>query len=192
MSSVALPEIAPALAPPEARGRSRSDVALLVATRSEGVLDALRFTDLPELLRAGDLLVVNTSATLPAALPARLDGADVRLHLSVPLAADRWVVEVRTAELGPVRPGPVGVRLELPEGARAQLVAPYRGSDRLREAHVHLPGGADAYLSRHGEPIRYVAHAPRRPLWSYETVFAREPGSARRCRARSGPSRTSS
>ena len=178
MSAPAFAEIAPALAPPEALGRSRSDVALLVARRSEDVLDTMRFTDLPDLLRPGDLLVVNTSATLPSALPARLDGADVRLHLSTPLGADRWTVEVRTAGLAPMRPGPLGVALELPDGGRAELVAPYLGSDRLREARLELPGGADAYLAHHGEPIRYVAHAPHWPLSSYTTIFSREPGSA--------------
>jgi S-adenosylmethionine:tRNA ribosyltransferase-isomerase len=178
MSALALAEIAPAVAPPEALGRSRADVALLVATRAGDGLAAARFTDLPRLLRPGDLLVVNTSATVPAALPAVLDGAAVRLHLSAPAGGDRWVVEVRTAELGPLRPAPVGARLELPAGGRARLLGAYRGSDRLCEARLDVPGGAGAYLAAHGEPIRYADHGPRWPLRSYQTIFAREPGSA--------------
>ena len=178
MSTLAFPAIPPAVAPPEARGRERSDVALLVATRSDGALELARFTDLPRLLRPGDLLVVNTSATLPAALPGTLDGVPVRVHLSTPLGGDRWVVELRTAELGPLRPAPVGVRVALPDGGELELVAPYLGSDRLREARLALPDGVDAYLARHGEPIRYAGHGPALPLSAYETVFARQPGSA--------------
>ena len=90
MTIAAFPEIAPATAPPETLGPA-SDVALLVATRADGEIATARFTDLPRLLRPGDLLVVNTSATLPAALPGRVDGADVVVHLSTPLDGDRWV-----------------------------------------------------------------------------------------------------
>jgi S-adenosylmethionine:tRNA ribosyltransferase-isomerase len=178
MSTLAFPEIAPALAPPEALGRRRSDVALLVATRSDGGLTSARFDELPAFLRPGDLLVVNTSATVPAALPATLDGTAVRVHLSTPLDADRWVVEVRTAELGPMRPAPVGAELALPDAGRLELLAPHLGSDRLSVARLRLPLGVDAYLSRHGGPIRYVGHGPAWPLEAYQTVFAREPGSA--------------
>jgi S-adenosylmethionine:tRNA ribosyltransferase-isomerase len=87
-------------------------------------------------------------------------------------------VELRTAELGPLRPAPVGVRVALPDGGELELVAPYLGSDRLREARLALPDGVDAYLARHGEPIRYAGHGPALPLSAYETVFARQPGSA--------------
>ena len=70
--------------PPEVRGADRADVALLVASRADGGLAHARFGELGHFLRAGDLLVVNTSATLPAALPALLDGEDLLLHLSTP------------------------------------------------------------------------------------------------------------
>jgi S-adenosylmethionine:tRNA ribosyltransferase-isomerase len=178
VSAVAFPEIAPAPAPPEELGAGRGDVALLVATRSDGRVATARFADLPDVLAPGDLLVVNTSATLPAAIPARLDGADVRVHLSTPLGEDRWVVEVRTAELARLRPAPEHGRLTLPAGAELELTGAYRDSDRLREALLRLPGGTEAYLARHGQPIRYVGDGGRWPLRSYQTVFAREPGSA--------------
>src|SRR4051812_29174104 len=55
--------------PPEARGVGRDGVRMLVAERSTGRTSHHRFTDLPALLRPGDVLVVNTSATLPAAVP---------------------------------------------------------------------------------------------------------------------------
>jgi S-adenosylmethionine:tRNA ribosyltransferase-isomerase len=171
MSTITFAEIAPATAP-------RPDVSLLVATRADGAIAQTRFAELPRLLRPGDLLVVNTSATLPAALPGTLDGAEVRVHLSTPLAADRWVVELRTAELGPLRPSPVAGDVALPGGGRLTLAGPYLGSERLREADLALPGGTAAYLDRHGTPIRYADHGAAWPLSAYQTVFAREPGSA--------------
>jgi S-adenosylmethionine:tRNA ribosyltransferase-isomerase len=178
MSVLAWPELPPAEAPAETRGLSRTDVALLVASRSDGALRSARFGDLTRFLLPGDLLVVNTSSTLPAALPARLDGDDVHVHLSTPLGPGRWVVELRAADLGRLERPPVRAQLELPDHGRLTVLAPYRGSDRLTEAEVELPGGTPAYLDRIGAPIRYKGHEGRWPLDAYQTVFALEPGSA--------------
>ncbi len=178
MSTIAFAEIAPAAAPAEVLGRSRSDVALMVATRSDGALAHLPFAELPRTLRPGDLLVVNTSATLAAALPGRLDGADVRVHLSMALRGDRWVVELRTPQLRPLRPTPAEARIDLPDGGRVEVVGAYLGSDRLLEADLRLPAKTAEYLARHGEPIRYADHGDPWPLSAYQTIFARDPGSA--------------
>ena len=56
--------------PPEARGLRRDGVRLMVSDGSLAPIDT-HFTEIGEFLRAGDLLVVNTSATVPAALDAR-------------------------------------------------------------------------------------------------------------------------
>jgi S-adenosylmethionine:tRNA ribosyltransferase-isomerase len=179
MSTIAFPDIRPACEPPEVRGRGRDDVALLVARRSQGSLELARFNELGRFLRAGDLLVVNDSATLPAALEARLAGGEaVIVHLSTPLARERWVVEVRGADLGRAeRPG-TGTRIELAAGGWLRVDGAYRGSARLLEAEVRLPGDVHAYLCRHGAPIRY-GHCPERwPLAAYQTVFAVRAGSA--------------
>lgn len=178
MSVLELPAIAPARAPAEAHGRTRADVALLVATRSEGEVRSARFAELHRFLSPGDLLVVNTSSTLPASVASRLDGADVRVHLSTPLGQGRWVVELRTADLRPLESPPVGARLALADRGRLALLAPYRASARLVEAELELPGDTSAYLARHGAPIRYTDHGPRWPLAAYQTVFARDAGSA--------------
>src|SRR5207302_10546102 len=80
-----LPEALEAHEPPEARGLARDGVRLMVATRRDGRLVHASFRDLPRFLAPGDLLVLNTSATMPAALEARrADGARVALHLSTP------------------------------------------------------------------------------------------------------------
>jgi S-adenosylmethionine:tRNA ribosyltransferase-isomerase len=163
--------------PAGVRGADRADAALLVASRADGALVHARFNELPRFLRAGDLLVVNNSATLPAALPARLDGEELTLHLSTPVDGARWVVELRTPERLPFRTARAGARLELPAGAHAELLAPYLGSGRLFVARLALGEPVEDYLRRHGEPIRY-AHSPGRwPIEAYQTVFAVEPGS---------------
>jgi S-adenosylmethionine:tRNA ribosyltransferase-isomerase len=121
---------------------------------------------------------VNTSATLPAALPARLEGRDVLLHLSTPADAGNWVVELRTAGQQPLRPPRVGAIVELPGGARAELLAPYLGSGRLSVARLSLAEPVESYLLRHGRPIRYRHSAEDLPIEAYQTVFARHAGSA--------------
>ena len=84
MRTVALPALPPAEAPAEARGLERSDVALLIARRTDGTLCSARFEDLVRFLLPGDLLVVNTSATLAAAVRARWGQPKVTVVASEP------------------------------------------------------------------------------------------------------------
>ena len=166
--------------PPEARGVARDAVGMLVAT-DDGLAHA-RARDLPEHLCAGDLLVVNTSATLPAALPAtRDDGTVLRLHLSTPCGVpngSRWVVELRD-DGERFAEGHAGERLALPGGASATLLAPYLTNARLWLADLDTHGRPFlAYLDFHGAPIRYGYVAREWPLSDYQTIFARDPGSA--------------
>jgi S-adenosylmethionine:tRNA ribosyltransferase-isomerase len=165
--------------PPEVRGGGRDDVALLVARRSDGSLELARFRELGRLLAPGDLLVVNDSATIPAALAGHVEGGeDVIVHLSMPLPGGGWAVEVRRADLGRLERPDVGTRIALVADGCLRVAGPYRGSARLLAAELVVRGGVDAYLSRHGAPIRY-GHCPQRwPLAAYQTVFARAPGSA--------------
>jgi S-adenosylmethionine:tRNA ribosyltransferase-isomerase len=157
----------------------RDEVRLLAAGRDG--LSHHDFTDLPDLLQPGDVLVVNTSATLPAALAA---GGSLRLHLSTPLPGafpddghERWVVELRDGA-APYRRGRAGEQLALPGGGVAELLAPYLGGQRLWAARLTLPEPLLAYLDQHGEPIRY-RHLPEpHPLADFQTIFALEPGSA--------------
>jgi S-adenosylmethionine:tRNA ribosyltransferase-isomerase len=165
--------------PPEARGLERDEVRMLVTERGSGrVLDA-RARDLPAVLAPGDLLVVNTSATVPAAFRARrADGTELDLHVSTPLPdSDHRLVELRR-DGGSFRGARAGERLALPAGGVATLCAPYLGGGRLWVAELRLPGPLETYLARHGRPIRY-RHVPGEwPLDAYQTVYAGEPGSA--------------
>jgi S-adenosylmethionine:tRNA ribosyltransferase-isomerase len=178
VSALELPRRLEAHEPPEVRGGGRDDVAMLVATRHDGAVVDARFRDLPRFLVPEDLLVVNTSATLPAALTARLGDEQVELRLSTPADGGAWVVELRTDSGSRVRRPPIGSRLELPGGARAELVAAYAGSDRLVLAELQVDGPLEDYLRRYGRPIRYGYVPDPWPIDSYQTVFANEPGSA--------------
>jgi S-adenosylmethionine:tRNA ribosyltransferase-isomerase len=164
--------------PPEIRGSGRDDVAMLVARRSTAGLVHARFPDLPRSLRAGDVLVVNTSATLPATLDARLGQTTLELRLATPAGGWDWVVELRRDDLLPFGRPPVGARLELPAGAHAELLTPWAGSTRLCVARLSLPEPVEEYLAGHGRPIRYSYVPQAWPLDAYQTVFATHPGSA--------------
>jgi S-adenosylmethionine:tRNA ribosyltransferase-isomerase len=176
----ALPLALEARQPPEARGLGRDGVRLLVGRRATGEVSHHRFTDLPDLLRAGDALVVNTSATLPAAVPIA-DGRGLMAHLSTELPSGRWLVELRRAAgkaTAPYGDGVAGQRYRLPGGGAVTLREPY-STGRLWVATVDTAeADVPAFLHRYGRPIRY-AHVDRPwPLSYYQTVFARQPGSA--------------
>ena len=159
---------------------TRDAVRLLVAHR--GGIEHARFPELGRFLSAGDLLVVNTSATLPAAVDGtRDDGRPVTLHFATALDDGSWVLEVRPQHdaTGPVDDAQAGNVITLPDGVRAELIAPHPGDQqRLWQAAVGVDGGVVAYLARHGRPIRYSYVSTPVPLAEYQTVFAREPGSA--------------
>src|SRR5262245_34181236 len=88
--------------PPEARGMARDEVRLMVSYLADDRVVHTRFRALTDFLSAGDLVVINTSGTLNAAVSAtRADGTVLELHLSTHLPADLWIVEVRLVE-GPV------------------------------------------------------------------------------------------
>jgi S-adenosylmethionine:tRNA ribosyltransferase-isomerase len=168
-----LPPELEASEPPEARGLRRDQVRLLVTTGPEGHARDARFVDLPDMLRPGDVVVANDSGTLPAALRAqRVDGRELALHLSTHLPNGLWVVEPR--ETTPE----IGETLGLDGGGRAVLFMPYQASRRLWVAWLDLPEPLLAYLDRWGKPIAYSYVQRPWPIAMYQTVYAREPGSA--------------
>jgi S-adenosylmethionine:tRNA ribosyltransferase-isomerase len=167
-----LPELE-AHEPPEARGLTRDGVRLLVSyLRADRFVHA-RFTDLPDFLRAGDLVVVNISATLPAALRAhRADGSEVAVHLSTQLPADLVIVEFRKTAVHE------GETFTLPAGGTIVALAPYPKSSRLWVARLELPAPLLAYLAAWGRPIAYPYVRGQWPIEMYQTVYAAVPGSA--------------
>jgi len=157
---------------------------MLVAT-TDGLVHA-RFSDLARFLAPGDLLIVNTSATLAAAVDAaRSDGRPVTVHFSTPLEDGTWLVELRESDAGRARvtDAAPGDRIELPAGALTLAYKyPDPAADRLWAAAVSITDADDvdvpAYLARHGRPVRYSYVPDQWPLSAYQSVFSREPGSA--------------
>jgi S-adenosylmethionine:tRNA ribosyltransferase-isomerase len=166
--------------PPESHGGRRDDVRLLVSDVGRAAISHARFSELPRFLAAGDLIVLNTSATLPAALPAtQADGTELELRLSTPAPGredDVWIVELRRGD-APFSGAAVGERIALPAGASAEVLARYAGV-RLLVARLELPVPLAGYLAEHGRPIRYGYVPANWPLETYQTVYALDPGSA--------------
>ena len=189
-----LPRSLEAHEPPEARGTTRDNVALMVSRRATGEISHHEFADLPGLLLPGDLIVVNTSGTLPAAVAA---GEGLTVHFSTAMPDGDWLIELRAARdqtTVPYGGGVPGQVIELPGGARLHLAA--RFTQRLWRARLTTQGGRPPYppraacrrqeydtavvpyLLRHGAPIRYSYLDRAWPAEAYQTVFATRPGSA--------------
>jgi len=163
--------------PPEYRGVARDGVRLMVAHRATGEIEHARFLDLPDFLDPGDLLVINLSGTLPAAVGAEHRAVRVHFSTRVPGLSDSWrVVELRTADGSKPLRTRAGERLILKGGAELVLAAPYLGGQRLMVARLNIP--IEPYLNEHGEPIRYGHARGGLPLEAYQNVYATRPGSA--------------
>lgn len=183
-----LPAGLEATMPPEERGRGRDDVRLLVSYRSSGRIEHRAFGELPDILRPGDLLVVNRSATIAAALNGHVAREPAELHLSSRQDNGLWVVELRhpTAAPGgtPWLDAAPGTVVGLADGGTATLLRPAGstasavGPVRLWEAVVRLPVAVDEFLARFGHPIAYGYVDRERPVTAYQTIFGDRPGSA--------------
>ncbi len=144
---------------------------MLVSRTASGEVTGHIFRALPGLLLPGDLLVVNTSGTLPA----QVRPAASRVHFSTPRPDGSWLVELRRREgktsgraAGHPRSGHHPARRGDPDPGGPR--APGCGGPGCRSAVV-------PYLLRHGVPIRYSYVRGTGPA-DYQTVFARRPGSA--------------
>ncbi|MBT2418398.1 S-adenosylmethionine:tRNA ribosyltransferase-isomerase [Streptomyces sp. ISL-22] len=191
--SLRVPEELSARIPAEQRGPGldRDAVRLLVSRGTEVSHHA--FGELPRVLRSGDLLVVNTSETLAAAVDGRIGHGDVVVHFSTRGDDGRWAVELRDPdERGTTRAragGAAGTEVRLPGGVRLVLEEPLSaGSERLWWARVGRVRGLGAagleeradnpgavilgLMREHGRPIRYSYTERDQPLSVYRTVFA--------------------
>ena len=174
LADFVLPRGSEAREPPEAHGTPRDGVAMLVSRRRTGEISHHAFAGLPGLLLPGDLLVVNTSGTLPAAVRT---GQGLSVHFSTPLPDGSWLAELRAASGHATRPyagGSAGQELRLPGGAWLALRERVTG----RLWRVRLSTAAIPYLLRHGSYIHYSYVERDWPAQAYQTVFATTPGSA--------------
>ena len=172
--------------PPESRGTSRGDVRLLVTDARRGVRHA-RFSDLPDVLATGDLLVLNDSKTYPAAVTAvRESGDTIALHIATldPFAAngsDRETTAPWSGLVLAASPGGsphAGERVMLPGGARARFLGLHRASRRMWITEVELPLPYFDYFTRFGRPVTYSHVTGTWPIAAFQTTYARAIGSS--------------
>ncbi len=172
-----LPEELSARVPAEQRGPGldRDDAVRLLVSHGTRVSHHA-FAELPGRLRAGDLLVVNTSMTLAAAVDGSIGHARVVVHFSTRGDDGRWAVELREPDgrgtTGARGGGPAGSEVRLPGNVRLVLEEPLTGrSARLWWGQVSV-ADVPGLLRRHGRPIRYSYTERDQPLSAYQTVFA--------------------
>lgn len=159
--------------PAEVRGAGRDDVRLLVTQGPSGTAAHTRFRDLRSFLKAGDLIVVNTSATVPAALRARTtSGEAFSIHFSTRLPDGSCIVEPRNHTPS------VGQKVTIEGGASLTFLFPYRQSHRLWTCRVDEAGDLIRYLYAWGKPIAYSHVRGEGPIESYQNVYASVAGSA--------------
>ncbi len=162
--------------PPEHRGLRRDQVRLLVLPRFAGEFVHTRFDALGEFLRAGDLLVLNNSRTLPGLLNARdEDGHAIEVRLAHRRTADRWDVLLLN---GRTHIGRAGMRLNFDQGLSALILRrrpdlPFLWQMQFDRCCAQLID----LIYRLGEPVRYTYVPQALPLDLYQTVYASEPGS---------------
>jgi S-adenosylmethionine:tRNA ribosyltransferase-isomerase len=168
----------------------RDDARMLVidaGASAEVVLADTHVRDLPRWLSAGDVLVVNDAATLPASLHGRTASGDaIELRLTGPIEHDhaqavlfgRGDFRTDTAH----RPAPPelapGATLELGE-LRARVVTVSALSPRLLQVRFDRDGAALlAAVYRHGTPVQYAYHPRALPLHAFQTAYATRPWAA--------------
>lgn len=176
-----LPDSSVATKPAELRGAARDDIRLMVTGRASGSVEHAVFDHLDRFLEPGDIVVVNTSATMPAAVDAATgDNTRMKVHFAAPASGGLWAIEVRCiGEDGGTTPGPdlSPQTLYLPDDVTVHLLARDPRTPRLWVSAVEGCEDLESFLVAHGEPIRYVP-GPRMSLDAYQTVFAVTPGSA--------------
>ncbi len=177
----ALPPELSAREPPERRGLSRDGVRLLVIDRRTRRVEHSRFTHIADFLRAGDLLVFNSSRTLPAALPGRVvEGPAVEVRLAERLPDDSWLSLLVCGGEEPFGCGlRAGLEIEFGLGLSATVLSRDVRIGRLWRVRFSKDRAEMIdLLHRLGRPVRYEYLARPCALDDYQTVFAREPGSA--------------
>ncbi len=148
----------------------RSDSRLLHLDGRTGVMHDRQFSDLPALLRAGDLLVFNDTRVVPARLHGRKDsGGRVEILLERVLDGARALVQLRSSK----SPAP-GSTIHLEGGGTAQI------EGRAEDFWVlRFDGDPGAVFDRQGEmPLPPYLRRPAEDFdrERYQTVYAREPG----------------
>ncbi|HEX8494893.1 MAG TPA: S-adenosylmethionine:tRNA ribosyltransferase-isomerase [Pyrinomonadaceae bacterium] len=177
-----LPPELSAKEPPERRGLARDHVRLMIIDRAGGRVEHTRFDHLGEFLRTGDLLVFNTSRTLPASLEgcAAPTGPCIEIRLAEHLPDDSWLALLLCQRGDPFSCGlREGMQISFGEGLMGAVEERDERIPRLWRMRFSKSGAELVNLFyRLGRPIRYEYVSAPWNLDYYQTVYAREPGSA--------------
>ena len=192
--SFILPPELVAKEPPEQKGISRDEVKLMVINRSNYQIEHAHFYSIGKFLRPGDLLVFNSSRTLPASLDGYIVSSvgiiPIEVRLAEHLPDDSWLVlpYYKTEELNnknndnanPVFPiFEKGVYLQFGNGLYAKVYGPDDNIPRLWKVRFSKSGTQlMELLYRLGQPIRYEYVSNDWNLDYYQNVYASQPGSS--------------
>ena len=179
-----LPPELSAKEPPERRGIRRDQVRLLVIERATGKIEHTRFDKIDKYLRAGDLLVFNSSRTLPASMRgcecSAAHGPCMEVRLAEHLPDNSWLALLLCEQGDPFGCGlRTGMQIEFAEGLTATVLERDVNIPRLWKLRFSISGTQLVDLIyRLGKPIRYEYISAPWDLDYYQTVYAKEPGSA--------------
>ena len=179
-----LPPELSAKEPPERRGIRRDQVRLLVIDRATSHIDHTRFDKIDKYLRPGDLLVFNSSRTLPASLRgcecSAAHGPCMEVRLAERLPGGSWLALLLCEQGDPFGCGlRAGMQIEFAEGLAATVLERDVNIPRLWKLRFSISGiELVDLIYRLGKPIRYEYVSAPWDLDYYQTVYATEPGSA--------------
>lgn len=161
-----LPESSIAQTPAEPRDSSR----LLVLNRDTGELEHRIFRDVTDYLNPGDLLVANQTRVIPARIFAKKEtGGKVEILLL--RRRDEWTWEALVGGKG-MR---IGKKIKVEDGPDAEIIEMLEGSERL----IRFSEPIEPYFSQVGNiPLPPYIHEKLGDPERYQTVYAKEPGSA--------------
>jgi S-adenosylmethionine:tRNA ribosyltransferase-isomerase len=161
-----LPESSIAQTPVEPRDSSR----LLVLHRDTGELEHRIFRNVIDYLNTGDLLVLNQTRVIPARIYARKETGG-RVELLLLRRRDELTWEALVGGKG-LR---VGKLVKVEDGPRAEIMEIIAGSERV----IKFSEPIEPYFSKVGNvPLPPYLHKKLDDPERYQTVYAREPGSA--------------
>jgi len=156
--------------PTEQRGESR----LMVVNRSTGEITHKRFSNLEQLIPAGDAIVLNTTRVFRARLlGVRDNGTPAEILLLRPLGESMWEAMVHPG--GKLKPGRV---VKFAEGFQAEILSTTERRTRVVQLNSRLP--IDEAIEKYGHvPLPpYITRADEpADAERYQTVYAKESGS---------------
>jgi S-adenosylmethionine:tRNA ribosyltransferase-isomerase len=156
--------------PTERRGDSR----LMVVNRSTGEIAHRRFSDIVDLIPAGDALVLNTTKVFRARLLGLRDnGANAEILLLRPLGESMWEAMVHPG--GKLKPGRI---VTIADDFEAEVLSTTERRTRVVQLNSKLP--IDEALEKYGHiPLPpYITRADQAAdAERYQTVYAKESGS---------------